>query len=101
MVNLNEIVNNSKSVLVEFYASWCPHCQRMSPVLDHVEKKAGKKLKVERFDIDAPQNEQLVNSYKIQTIPTMLFFHNGEQVWRHSGELPEQELEKIVSTHNA
>ncbi len=100
-MNLNEIVKDSKSVLVEFYATWCPHCQRMHPVLDNVEKKAGKKLKVVRLDIDAPENEKLVNAYKIQTIPTMLFFRNEEQVWRHSGEIPEAELEKIVSTYSA
>lgn len=99
MVQLNGIVNNGKPVLVEFYANWCPHCQRMRPILDDIEKKSGEKLKVERFDIDAPENEYLLNYYKIQSIPTMLLFHDGDQVWRQSGEMREEQLEKVLNTY--
>ena len=36
-MNYNEIINSNKVVLVEFFASWCPHCQRMMPVVEEVK----------------------------------------------------------------
>lgn len=99
MVKLNGLLNSDKPVLVEFFATWCPHCQRMKPVLDKVERRSKAGLKIERFDIDAPANASLIDYYKIQSVPTMLLFHKGEQVWRKSGEIAADQLEDIIGSY--
>lgn len=99
MVRLNGILKGDKPVLVEFFATWCPHCQRMRPILDGVEKEHKEHLQVERFDIDVPENEKLLNYYKIQSVPTFLLFFQGDQVWRQSGEIAQEQLEEMVEKY--
>lgn len=99
MVRLNGILKGDKPVLVEFFASWCPHCQKMHPILDRVEKKEKENLRVERYDIDAPENEKLLSYYRVQSIPTFLLFYHGDQVWRQSGEMPQEQLEEMVEKY--
>lgn len=96
MVRLNGMLKGEKPVLVEFFASWCPHCQRMQPVLDVLEENDHNKLTVERYDIDAPQNEKLLEHYKVQSVPTFLLFRDGDQVWRQSGEISSEQLQEVV-----
>ena len=99
MVRLNGILKGDKLVLVEFFATWCPHCQKMRPILDRVEKENKAYLQVERFDIDAPANEKLLTYYRIQSVPTFLLFYQGDQVWRQSGEMSEEQLEEKVEKY--
>ena len=54
---------------------------------------------MERFDIDAPENEKLLNYYRIQSVPTFLLFYQGDQVWRQSGEMSEEQLEEKVEKY--
>lgn len=60
---LNGVFKGEKPILVEFFANWCSHCQKMQPVLDILEKRNCDKLAVERYDIDEPQNEKLLEYY--------------------------------------
>lgn len=96
MVKLTETLDGNRLVFVEFYATWCPHCQRMQPIVERLEKRMTNALHVVTYDIDDPQNEQLVEHYKVQTIPTMLLFRDREQVWRQSGEIEAEHLDEIV-----
>lgn len=97
MVKLNGLLKSEVPVLVIFFATWCPHCQRMEPIWNDLERKEGKKLRVERYDIDAPENVKLIEYYKVTSIPTMLLFRDGDQVWRQSGEMAEAELAEVVN----
>lgn len=72
-------------VLVEFYATWCPHCQRMMPVVDEVKAKLAGKADVYQFDID--ENQDFADSLGVSGIPTFIVFKDGEETWRTSGEL--------------
>ena len=72
-------------VLVEFYASWCPHCQKMMPVVAEVKEKLTGRAPVYQFDID--KNSEAADSANVDTIPTFIIFADGKEVWRHSGEL--------------
>lgn len=85
-----ELIESAPEVLVEFYASWCPHCQRMMPVVADVKRKVEGKAVVAQFDID--ENTELSDSERVETIPTFILYRNGKEVWRQSGEMPEDEL---------
>lgn len=86
-------------VLVEFYASWCPHCQKMMPIVADVKALFESRAPVYQFDID--ENQAFANSLDVQSIPTFIIFNNGEPVWRTSGEISgdklSAELEKALA----
>ena len=94
-MNYNEIINSNKVVLVEFFASWCPHCQRMMPVVEEVKEKLGNKASVYQFDIDKYQ--KLTEENEVESFPTFIVYKDGQEVWRSEGEMPGEELYRAVA----
>ena len=80
-----ELINSNPIVVVEFYASWCPHCQKMMPVVDQIKQLLGDKATVHQFDID--ENQSLADATGVESIPTFIIYKNGVEVWRQSGEM--------------
>lgn len=89
-----EKLANSEWVMAEFYATWCPHCQRMMPIVEEFKKAMKDTLEVVQVDID--QEKPLADLYTIETIPTFILMRKGEQIWRQSGEMPLERLENEV-----
>lgn len=83
--NLEKLRDDNGTVLVEFYASWCPHCQRMMPVVADVKALLDGSANVYQFDID--KNQELAEQMGVETIPTFIVFKGGEEMWRGSGEM--------------
>lgn len=96
---IKELWKETGVVLVEFYASWCPHCQKMMPVVADVKALFEGRAPVYQFDID--ENTEFADSLDVQSIPTFIIFDKGEPVWRTSGEISadklSSELEKALS----
>lgn len=94
--NLKELLNQKGLILIEIYASWCPHCQRMMPIVADVKKKLEGKAKIYQFDID--ENQALADKLGVEGVPTFILYKDDEEVWRSSGEMPESALlEKVES----
>lgn len=89
-MNYSEMINSDPVVLVEFYASWCPHCKRMMPVVEQVKELLAGKVNVYQFDID--ENEELSDREGVKTIPTFIIYRDGKEQWRQSGEMDGQVL---------
>lgn len=89
-MNYSERINSNPVVLVEFYASWCPHCKRMMPVVEQVKELLAGKVNVYQFDID--ENEELSDREGVKTIPTFIIYRDGKEQWRQSGEMDGQVL---------
>lgn len=85
MNDYQSLISGSKVVLVEFYASWCPHCRRMMPIVDDIKELLGNRVPVYQFDID--ENESLADRMGADTVPTFIIYRDGEEVWRYSGEI--------------
>lgn len=81
----SSLIESSPVVLVEFYASWCPHCQRMMPVVSQVKELLEGRVPVCQLDID--DNNEASEEARVQSVPTFLIYSNGSEVWRHSGEI--------------
>ena len=94
-MNYNEIITSSKVVLVEFFASWCPHCQRMMPVVAEVKEKLGDKANVYQFDVD--KYPELTEENQVESYPTFIVYKDGKEVWRQEGEMPGEELYRAVA----
>lgn len=91
-----EAINSTPVVLVEFYATWCEHCQRMMPVVEQIKELLEGQVDIYQLDID--QNQELAEVEKITATPTFIIYRDGKPVWRESGEMPAQMLlDKIQS----
>ena len=89
-MNYNDVINSSKVVLVEFYASWCPHCQRMMPVVEQIKELLKGAVDIYQFDID--QNAEAAQAEGADTVPTFIIYKDGQEKWRESGEMDGQVL---------
>lgn len=89
-----EKLANGDWVMAEFYATWCPHCKRMQPIVEEFKKAMEGTLEVVQVDID--QESALADFYTIEMYPTFILMRKGEQLWRQSGELSLERLEKAV-----
>lgn len=84
-MNYNDVVNSAKTVLVEFYASWCPHCRRMMPIVEQVKELLSGQVEVYQFDID--ENSELAEEVGAESVPTFIVYRDGKEMWRKSGEM--------------
>lgn len=91
-----ELIKGEKPVFVEFYATWCPHCLRMKPIVEDLKGKVKDKLIVVQYDVDCKENRRLMDYYKVQSIPSMMLFKSGEQLWRQNGEIEGQQLLQTI-----
>ncbi len=73
-----EVVGSSIPVLVDFWATWCGPCKMISPIIDQIATEMAGVAKVGKVDVDG--NVSLANRFGIRSIPTLLFFKNGELV---------------------
>ena len=100
---MSDVIETSKSVpvLVDFWAPWCGPCKQLGPLLEKIVTEAGGKIHLVKVDIDA--NQQLAQQMRIQSIPAVFAFADGQPVDGFMGALPESELrafvDKIISSH--
>lgn len=84
-MNYTELINTPGTLMVEFFATWCPHCQRMMPIVEQVRELIGDQAKIVQLDID--QNQDAANEADIQSVPTFIIYKDGVETWRQSGEM--------------
>lgn len=92
-----EIINSSTVVLVEFFASWCPHCQRMMPIVAQIKELLQGQVNIYQFDID--EYAELAQANGADSVPTFIIYKNGEEQWRESGEIDAQVLLSKIESY--
>ena len=90
MISFEQARMTTGVVLIEFYASWCPHCRRMMPIVAEVKELLGEQVPVYQYDIDEyPRDAEEAGA---TSVPTFIIYRNGMEMWRTSGEISGDEL---------
>ena len=86
---LNKILSNNKTVLIDFSTQWCVPCKKMKPIIEEIQRE---NTTVKVLFIDADANKELVKKYQIKGVPVFIVFKNGEESFRKAGICNKQEL---------
>lgn len=85
-----ELVAQDQLLVVDFYATWCGPCKKLSPILDEVGAEFEDQANIVKVDVD--ESEDLAIEFGIRTVPTVLFFKGGQVVDKFVGAVPKSEV---------
>jgi len=89
--SFREKVTNAKgTVLVDFFATWCGPCKMIAPAVEQLAEEYKEKAAVYKLDVDEVQDIGM--EYKVMSIPTLIFFKDGQETERIRGALSKAEL---------
>ena len=89
-----EVIKSEIPVIVDFWATWCGPCRMIAPILEDIANENVGKIKVAKINVD--EEMELAMQFKIEAIPTLLIFKNGNLVNKALGLLAKEEILALV-----
>lgn len=85
-----EVLESDKTVLIDFWASWCGPCKMLSPVVDEIAEEVDSSIKVCKVNVD--DERELAMQFQVRSIPTLVVLKNGKVVNQSVGVRPKAEI---------
>ncbi len=92
-----ENVTKEGTVVVDFFATWCGPCRMMAPILEEAQTQLGDKVKIVKVDVD--ESEKLARKFGVMSIPTLIFFKDGQVKDKHVGLMMKDEFVEMVEKY--
>ncbi|RZN61468.1 thioredoxin [Methanonatronarchaeum sp. AMET6-2] len=92
--NFESVINDNEVVVVDAWADWCNPCKRLEPIIEELAEEYEEEVVFGKLNVD--ENGGIARKYGIMSIPTLLYFKDGELVNRTVGALPKQQLKSAV-----
>ena len=93
-VNFENVIKAQKLVIVDFYADWCGPCKMLSPVIANIAKEFPN---INFYKVNVDRESVLARKMNIQSIPTVMFYKQGQLVNQFTGYKNPQEIKTIIS----
>ncbi len=91
-----DVMQSPELVMVDFWAVWCGPCQIVAPIVEELAQEYAGKLRVRKLNTD--ENQEIAGRYQIMSIPTILFFKNGQPVEKLIGARPKRQFKEIIDS---
>ena len=92
--NFDELLSSNKVVVADFWATWCGPCKAMGPSIDELAVQYEGQVLIGKVDVE--ENNDLAEKYAIRSVPTIIFFKDGEMVDKQVGAVPKVVLESKI-----
>lgn len=92
----DELINSGKTVVCDFFATWCGPCRMLAPVMEEVSKSFPN---VEFVKVNVDENENLAARYNVMSIPYVAVFEGGKLTAQNVGFMPEEEMKDFLSAY--
>lgn len=92
-----EVLKSELLVVVDFWADWCAPCQMVVPSLEYLAQNFKNKIKIRKLNVD--ENPKVTSQYRVLSIPTLLFFKDGELKDTIVGALPQEKIVEVIAKH--
>lgn len=93
----SDILESGKLAVVDFYADWCGPCQMMAPVIEKLAKEYEGSVVIGKLNVD--EENDISKQYRVMSIPTIIFFKNGEVQDKVIGAVSEDELKEKIEKY--
>ncbi|MEE9205092.1 MAG: thioredoxin [Nitrospirales bacterium] len=91
-----EVVKAPGVTMVDFWAVWCSPCQMVAPIVEELASEYAGKLRVVKLNTD--ENPEIAGRYQIMSIPTILFFKEGQPVEKLIGARPKRQFKEVIDS---
>jgi thioredoxin 1 len=95
-IDLKNIIENNSNVVLDFYAEWCGPCQTLLPTIHKLAEELKDEVIIKKVNVD--EHQKLATKFGIRSIPTLIFFKDGEARDRHTGLISERDLRDKIDS---
>lgn len=92
--NFDLLIQDKRPVIVDFHAVWCGPCKVQSPILQEIARELGDRIRVIKVDVD--KNNEIAGRFRIQSVPTLMIFKNGEIKYKQAGVHTKPQLMDVL-----